>query len=87
MEKKINVGILGATGAVGQNYALLLDEHPRFKITYLAASPNSAGKTYREAVKGKWFMDRDIPSNLENLILGNASNVVEAVGKCDFVFS
>ena len=85
--RKFNVGILGATGAVGQNYAILLRGHPWFNITYLAASPNSAGKTYKEAVNGKWFMDADIPSGLENLVVGNASIVNDAIGKCDFVFS
>jgi aspartate-semialdehyde dehydrogenase len=87
MKEKLKVGILGATGAVGQNYAILLEDHPRFEVSYLAASPNSAGKTYTEAVNGKWFMDRDIPSGLKKIVLGNASNVDDAIGKCDFVFS
>jgi aspartate-semialdehyde dehydrogenase len=85
--KKYNVGILGATGAVGQNYAQLLRDHPWFEITYLAASPNSAGKPFKDAVKGKWFMDSDMPKNLEGLIVGDASKVNDAIGKCDFVFS
>ncbi len=85
--KKYNVGILGATGAVGQNYATLLENHPWFNVSYLAASPNSAGKKYSEAVSGKWFMDKNIPRELADLVVGDASKVEEALGKCDFVFS
>lgn len=87
MAKEYKVGILGATGAVGQNYALLLENHPWFKVTYLAASPKSAGKPYAEAVKGKWFMDKDIPGSLQGLIVKDAISVKDALGNCDFVFS
>jgi len=87
MVNKIKVGILGATGAVGQNYTLLLESHPWFEVTYLAASANSAGKTYKEATKEKWFMDKDIPKRLEGFIVGDASKITDALGKCDFVFS
>jgi len=87
MEKEYRIGILGATGAVGQNYTILLENHPWFKVTYLAASPNSAGKKYSESVKGKWFMDKDVPLNLRDLVVGNASKIEDALGKCDFVFS
>jgi len=87
MAERIKVGILGATGAVGQNYAILLENHPWFEVSYLAASPNSAGKKYSEAVGGKWFMDKDIPKNLRDLVVGDASKIEDALGKCDFVFS
>lgn len=87
MADKLRVGILGVTGAVGQNYALLLKDHPWFDITYLAASPKSAGKPFAEAVEGKWFMDRDIPRGLVDWVLGDASKVNDALGRCDFVFS
>jgi len=87
MGNKLRVGILGATGAVGQNYAVLLENHPWFDITYLAASPKSAGKPFAEAVKGKWFMDRDIPKSLVDLVVGDAGHPPAAFGKCDFVFS
>ena len=87
MAERIKVGILGATGAVGQNYAILLENHPWFEVAYLAASPNSAGKKYSEAVGGKWFMDKDIPKNLNDLVVGDASKIENAIGKCDFVFS
>jgi aspartate-semialdehyde dehydrogenase len=87
MAEKLRVGILGATGAVGQNYALLLENHPWFEVSYLAASPKSAGKPFGEAVGGKWFMDRDIPRGLVDLIVGDASKPEQALRKCDFVFS
>lgn len=85
--KKFNVGILGATGAVGQNYAVLLKNHPWFNITYLAASAKNDGKSYYEALKNKWFMDEPIPNNLGNIVLNDASNPKNAVNNCDFVFS
>jgi aspartate-semialdehyde dehydrogenase len=81
------VGIVGATGAVGQNYALLLENHPWFYVNYVAASPASAGKTYAEAVKDKWFMDKDIPQGMRHLKVGNANNIEDAIGKCEVIFS
>jgi len=83
--EKIKVGILGATGMVGQMYIALLENHPWFEVSYVAASPRSAGKKYSEAVKGRWHMNKDIPNNVENLIVGDANKVEEA--KSDFVFS
>ena len=85
--KKLNVGVLGATGAVGQNYVLLLENHSWFNVSYVAASPKSAGKKYSEAVSRKWFMDKDIPKNIADLVVGDANKVEDAFGKCDFVFS
>ncbi|MEM4181553.1 MAG: aspartate-semialdehyde dehydrogenase [Candidatus Pacearchaeota archaeon] len=85
--KKIKAGVLGATGAVGQNYLLLLENHPWFEVSYVAASPKSAGKKYGEAVRGKWFMDRAIPENIESLVVGDATKPEEALGKCDILFS
>ncbi|MEK6959499.1 MAG: aspartate-semialdehyde dehydrogenase, partial [archaeon] len=85
--KKIRAGVLGATGMVGQNYLRLLENHPWFEVTYLAASPNSAGKKYSEAVKGRWQMNTPIPQALKDLIVEDANIVSKAVGKCDFVFS
>jgi len=87
MERKIQVGIIGATGMVGQNYLRLLENHPWFEVTYLAASPNSAGKTYEEAVKGRWHMTGDIPASCRNIIVQDASLVEKAIGKCRIVFS
>jgi len=87
MVEKIKVGILGATGMVGQRYVSLLDGHPWFEVAYLAASPNSAGKTYEEAVKGRWHMTGEIPQGVENLIVEDANNVSRALERCNFVFS
>ncbi len=61
MEQKLKVGILGATGMVGQRFISLLENHPWFEVTTLAASPRSAGKTYEEAVGGRWKMDTPMP--------------------------
>jgi aspartate-semialdehyde dehydrogenase len=85
--KKFKVGILGATGMVGQNYIRLLENHPWFKIVYLAASANSAGLTYAESVKNRWHMTTEIPEKVKNLIVEEVENVEKAVKKCDFVFS
>ena len=85
--KKFNVGILGATGMVGQNYVRLLENHPWFKVIYVAASANSAGMTYGEAVKGRWQMNTPVPEKVENLIVEDVANIEKAAKKCDFVFS
>jgi aspartate-semialdehyde dehydrogenase len=87
MENKIKVGIIGATGAVGQNYAVLLENHPQFEITYLGASEKSAGKTFLQATQDRWFMDKPLPRNLEKIIVENGSNPETALTRCDFVFS
>lgn len=84
---KINVGVLGATGMVGQRYIKLLEDHPWFKVTYVAASPRSAGKKYAEAVNNRWHIGADIPSDVADLIVEDANDVKKAVGKCKFVFS
>lgn len=85
--KKLKGGILGATGMVGQQYIRLLENHPWFEVSYVAASPNSAGKKYSEAVKGRWHMASGIPASVKDLMVHDANLVDEAVGKCDFVFS
>lgn len=87
MVRKLRVGILGATGAVGQNYVLLLENHPWFEVTYLAASSKSAGKSYAEAVRDKWYMNKDLPSKLADILVRDASSVESAADACDFVFS
>jgi aspartate-semialdehyde dehydrogenase len=84
---KINVGVLGATGMVGQNYIRLLRNHPWFEVTYVAASPRSAGKKYSEAVAGRWLMDEDIPEDAQDLVVRDAAHVEEAKEECAFVFS
>jgi aspartate-semialdehyde dehydrogenase len=85
--KKYNVGIIGATGMVGQRFITLLSDHPWFNITVLAASGRSAGKTYTEAVGNRWAMKNEIPQNVKNMIIMDAEadikNITSAV---DFVF-
>ena len=84
--KKFKVGILGATGMVGQNYIRLLENHPWFSVVYLAASANSAGVSYEEAVKGRWQMLSPIPEKVRKIMVEDVANV-EKAKKCDFVFS
>ena len=85
--KKFKVGILGATGMVGQNYIRLLENHPWFKITFLAASANSAGVTYAKATEGRWQMITPISESVKNIVVADAAEVELAKRKCDFVFS
>ena len=85
--KKFKVGILGATGMVGQNYIRLLENHPWFKVVYLAASANSAGAKYSESVKNRWHMTTPIPEKVKDIIVEDVVDTYKAVKKCDFVFS
>ncbi len=85
--ERTKVGVIGATGMVGQNYIRLLADHPWFKVTFVAASPSSAGKTYEEAVRGRWHMASDIPDDVRNLVVGDASDIRAATSECAFVFS
>ncbi|MEE1278119.1 MAG: aspartate-semialdehyde dehydrogenase [Acutalibacteraceae bacterium] len=85
--KKYNVGIVGATGMVGQRFALLLSNHPWFNVTALAASPRSAGLTYEEAVKNRWAMTDPIPENLKDMVIFDAVGDIEKItAAVDFVF-
>ncbi len=83
---KLKVGILAGTGMVGQKYISLLEDHPWFEVTYVCASPRSAGKKYSEAVSGRWHMQKDIPKGVRDLIIENIEQV-EKAKVCDFVFS
>ena len=85
--KKFNIGILGATGIVGQNYIKLLQNHPWFQIIDVAASPTSAYKTYREAVKHKWQMPISIPHDLQDLIVRDVQDFNSLSKNIDLVFS
>ena len=87
MADKIKVGVLGATGMVGQRYIHLLENHPWFEVSYVAASPRSAGKAYKDAVKNRWLIGSDIPSAVADLIVEDANDAKKALGKCKFVFS
>ena len=85
--KKYNVGIIGATGMVGQRFAMLLAEHPWFNVTVVAASPRSAGKTYKDAVGSKWAFDCEIPENIAKLVVMDATADIEKIASLvDFVF-
>jgi aspartate-semialdehyde dehydrogenase len=72
---------------VGQNYIRLLNNNPWFEVAYVAASPRSAGKYYREAVAGRWHMATDIPPVIGNLVVEDAGNVGSVLGKCSVIFS
>src|SRR4030042_4733709 len=87
MDKKLRVGVFGATGVIGQNYLKLRSRHRWFEGVYLAASPNSAGKKYADAVAGRWHMHEDIPGEYRNIVVEDASNVSKAAGKCRIIFS
>ena len=80
------VGIIGCTGMVGQRFATLLENHPWFHVTVLAACARSAGKTYKEAVGGRWAMTAPMPASMEQMIVQDASRVEEIAAQVDFVF-
>ncbi len=85
--KTYNVGVIGATGMVGQRFILLLNNHPWFKIKALAASPRSAGKPYAEAVGAKWAMTDPIPESVKDIIVMDAEADKEKIaGMVDFCF-
>jgi aspartate-semialdehyde dehydrogenase len=85
--ERMKVGVIGGTGMVGQNYIRLLRDHPWFEVTYVAASPRSAGKTYRQAVSGRWLMPEPAPEQVEGLVVQDANLVQSAKGNCELVFS
>ena len=87
MSEKLKVGILGATGMVGQRFISLLDGHPWFEVTAVAASPRSAGKTYEEAAGPRWKMDTPMPEAVKKLVVMNVNEVEQVAGGVDFVFS
>lgn len=85
--KKFKVGIIGATGMVGQRFATLLQGHPWFEIAVLAASARSAGKTYEEAVGNRWHMTDPMPENLKNMkVLDAEADIKTITESVDFVF-
>lgn len=87
MSDKLKVGILGATGMVGQRFITLLADHPWFEIKTLAASARSAGKTYEEAVGDKWKMDTPMPECVKKMVVKNVADVKDVAADVDFVFS
>ncbi len=87
MEHKLKVGILGGTGMVGQRFISLLENHPWFEVTTIAASPRSAGKTYEEAVGDRWKMTAPIPEAVKKIPVMNVNEVENVASQVDFVFS
>ncbi|MBR6529903.1 MAG: aspartate-semialdehyde dehydrogenase [Clostridia bacterium] len=85
--KKLRAGILGATGMVGQRFITLLENHPYFEVSVLAASGRSAGKTYREAVDGRWKLKTECPKEILDMQVYDASDIATVSSMCDFVFS
>lgn len=84
---KLRVGILGATGMVGQRFIALLENHPWFEVVTVAASARSAGRTYEEAVGDRWKMTGSMPEAVKKLVVKNVSDVEEVASTVDFVFS
>lgn len=87
MSDKLKVGILGGTGMVGQRFISLLENHPWFEVTTIAASPRSAGKTYEEAVGGRWKMTTPMPEAVKNIVVKDVTEVEKVASEVDFVFS
>ena len=87
MEQKLRVGILGATGMVGQRFISLLENHPWYEVVTVAASPRSAGKTYEEAVGDRWKMKTPMPEVVKKLVVANVNEVENVAADVVFVFS
>ena len=85
--EKLKVGVLGATGMVGQRFLSLLENHEWFEVVCVAASPRSAGKTYEEAVGDRWKLETPMPEKVKKLIVDNVNEVEKVSAKVDFVFS
>ncbi len=86
MSQKLRAGIVGATGMVGQRFITLLENHPYFEISALAASPRSAGKTYEEALGGRWKLEAKLPESVKDMVVIDAAKIDEMAKKVDFVF-
>ena len=86
MDRQYKVGIVGATGMVGQRFVTLLENHPWFKLTVLAASGRSAGKSYEDAVGSRWAMTTPMPESVKKMTVLDASKVEDVASQVDFVF-
>ncbi|MCR5526681.1 MAG: aspartate-semialdehyde dehydrogenase, partial [Lachnospiraceae bacterium] len=84
---KLKVAVLGGTGMVGQRFVSLLENHPWFEVTTIAASPRSAGKTYEQAIGGRWKMDTPMPEAVKNIVVKDVSDVENVAKEVDFCFS
>ena len=87
MSDKLKVAVLGGTGMVGQRFISILEKHPWFEVTAIGASPRSAGKTYEEAVGGRWKLDGDIPDSVRNITIQDVSDVEGIASQVDFCLS
>ncbi len=87
LDKKLKVGILGGTGMVGQRFATLMENHPWFEVTTIAASSRSAGQRYEDAVNGRWKLSTPVPESVKNIIVDDVSDIDTVSNKVDFVFS
>ena len=87
LERKLKVAVLGATGMVGQRFLTILENHPWFDVAVLAASPRSAGKTYEEAVGGRWKLDIPMPEKYKSMKVVNVNEVASVAEQVDFCFS
>ncbi len=87
MSDRLKVGILGGTGMVGQRFISLLENHPWFEVVTIAASPRSAGKTYEEAVGGRWKMQTPMPEAVKKIVVKNVNDIEAVSSEVDFVFS
>ncbi|MEE1039654.1 MAG: aspartate-semialdehyde dehydrogenase, partial [Lachnospiraceae bacterium] len=87
MSRKLRVGILGGTGMVGQRFISLLDNHPWFEVTAIAASPRSAGKTYGECIDGRWKLETPCPEAVKGIVVKNVKDVEAVAAEVDFCFS
>ena len=87
LTRRLKVGVLGATGMVGQRFIALLEDHPWYEVVTVAASPRSAGKTYQEAVGNRWKMTTSMPKAVKDLTVMNVNEVEKVAAGVDFVFS
>ena len=87
MSEKLKVGILGGTGMVGQRFISLLENHPWFEVTTIAASPRSAGKRYEDAIGDRWKMTTPMPETVKDIVVMNVNEVDKVASEVDFVFS
>lgn len=85
--EKLRVGILGGTGMVGQRFIQILENHPWFEVARIAASPRSAGKTYEEAVDGRWKLDEPVPENVKNIRIQDINDIHGVADDVDFILS
>ena len=86
LDKKLKVGVLGATGMVGQRFLVLLENHPWFDVVVVAASARSAGQTYEEAVGARWKLEVPMPEKYKDMVVQDMHDIENVAGQVDFVF-